>query len=84
MDYLGLVIQIVVQVVTLVVIIYAFSSFFLPPLNPIRLQLEKIVNPMLNPIRKIIPSIGNFDFSPVILIIILQMIENLLLRMIKL
>jgi uncharacterized protein YggT (Ycf19 family) len=31
-----------------------------------------------------VPSIGNFDFSPVVLIILLQVVEYLLLRLISL
>lgn len=84
MNILNLLIQIIIQLLTFVVIAYAISTFFLPVYNPLRVQLEKLVNPMLNPIRKVVPTIGNFDFSPVILIILLQVIEYALLRIISL
>lgn len=84
MNILRYLIQIVVQLMTLVVIIHAVSTYIFPPYNNVRIQLDKIVNPFLNPIRKVVPTIGNFDFSPVILIILLQVIEYLLLRLISL
>jgi len=83
MNILRYLIQIVVQLMTLVVIIHAVSTYIFPPYNSVRIQLDKIVNPFLNPIRKVVPVIGNFDFSPVILIILLQVIEYLLLRFIS-
>lgn len=84
MAIINLIIQIVIQVITLVVIAQAIGTFFLPPDNPVREKLDKLVNPLLNPIRKIVPTIGNFDFSPVILIILLQVVEYFLLRLISL
>lgn len=77
-------IQIIVQIITFIVIVDAFSSFFLPPENKVRAQLDKLVNPMLNPIRKIIPIVNNIDFSPIILIVLLQVLEYILLRLISL
>lgn len=84
MAILNLVIQIIIQIITFFVIAQAISTFFLPPDNPVRERLDRLVNPLLNPIRKVVPTIGNFDFSPVILIILLQVVEYLLLRLISL
>lgn len=72
----------ILQVLTLIVILDAFSSFFLPPDNKVRQQLDRIVNPLLDPIRRIVPSINNLDFSPIILIVLIQIAEYLLLRII--
>lgn len=84
MNILRYAIQIFIQLLTLIVIIHAVSTYIFPPYNSVRLQLDKIVNPFLNPIRKVVPTIGNFDFSPVVLIILLQVLEYLLLRLISL
>jgi YggT family protein len=83
MTILNLIIQIIIQLITFVVIGQAISSFFLPPYNPVRMQLDKLVNPMLNPIRRVVPTIGNLDFSPLVLIILLQVVEYVLLRIIS-
>ena len=83
MEILNIIIQFVLQLLTFIVIVDAFSSFFLPPDNKVREQLGRIVNPLLNPIRKIIPPINNLDFSPIVLIILIQVVEYLLLRLIS-
>lgn len=75
------VIQIIFRILSLVVIVDIFLSFILPPFHPIRSFLDKIVDPMLNPIRKIVPPLGGFDFSPVVLILIIQLIEYLVIRL---
>ena len=76
------IIQMIFRLLSLVVIIDVLLSYFLPPYNEIRVALDKIVNPMLQPIRRIIPPIANIDFSPVILLILLQAVEFVLLRFI--
>jgi YggT family protein len=60
----------------------AVVSFFLSPYHPFRRFLDQIVNPMLDPIRRVIPPLQNIDFSPVILLLLLQIIEYLLLKII--
>ena len=57
-------------------------GYFLNPFHPFRRTLDSIVEPMLAPIRKIIPPIGMFDFSPLVLIILIEIIESLLIRLI--
>lgn len=84
MTIINLAIQIIIQIITFVVIAQAISTYFLPPGNPVREKLDRLVNPLLNPIRRVLPTIGNFDFSPVVLIILLQIVEYLLLRLISL
>jgi len=83
MEILNLLIQFALQLLTFIVIVDAFSSFFLPPDNKVREMLGRIVNPLLNPIRKVIPPINNLDFSPIVLIIAIQVVEYLLLRLIS-
>jgi YggT family protein len=73
------IIQTVFQLLTLVVIIDAILSFFVPYNNKVRYTLDRIVSPLLTPIRRIIPPIYNLDFSPVILLVLLQIVQNLLL-----
>jgi len=68
-----------IQLVILVVIIQAVLTFFVPPYHPVRQFFDRIVEPMLKPIRRLIPPVGMFDFSPIILIIILQIL-NMFIR----
>ena len=61
-----------------VVIASSLLSFFLPPYHPVREALGRIVDPLLNPIRSLMPSAGGLDFSPLILILIIELITNFL------
>jgi YggT family protein len=67
------------SLLNLIVIADIIVSFFLSPYHPVRNFLDKIVNPLLSPIRRIMPQTGMFDFSPIILILILKVIEYLVL-----
>jgi YggT family protein len=71
-------IHLITKVLILIVIVHAILSWFLPTYNPARKLLDSIVEPMLFPIRKVIPYIGRFDISPLILIIIINALGNLL------
>ena len=75
-------IQLLFRVLTLVIIIDIVLSFFVSPYNKVRQVLDSIVNPMLDPIRRVVPSVNNLDFSPVILLIIIQVIEYIVLRIV--
>jgi YggT family protein len=57
-----------------IVVASVVLSFFLPPYHPVREALDRIVEPFLNPIRSIVPPSGTFDFSPVVLIILIQVV----------
>ncbi len=71
----------IIQVFTWVVLIHVLLSWFLPPDNPLRLSLSRIIEPFLQPIRELIPPLGMFDFSPVILLIVLQLLQQLIVRL---
>ena len=78
MNYMPLVITLVrwfFDLLTLIVFIDVMLSYFLAPYHPIREALDKIVQPMLNPIRRIVPTVGMVDFSPVVLLLIIQVVE---------
>jgi YggT family protein len=72
------------RLLTLVVLIDVVISYFMSPYSTIRITLDRIVGPLLAPIRRVIPSIGMIDISPIILLILIQVIEqvvtSLLLR----
>jgi YggT family protein len=71
-------VNIIVQLITLLVIIKVFLSYFMSPYHPVRLNIDRIVEPMLRPIRRVIPPIGMLDLSPIVLIIIIQIIGRVI------
>jgi YggT family protein len=75
-----LIIQTIFQILTFAIIIDALLSFVLSPYQPVRAFLDRLINAMLAPIRRIVPPIMNMDFSPVILLLLLQLVEYLLLK----
>jgi YggT family protein len=71
------------QIFVWIVIAAAILSFFLPPYHPVREVLDRIVEPFLIPIRRLVPMVGTFDFSPLILILAVQLISGLLVKLLK-
>ncbi len=48
--------------------------------NAIIRLLNQITEPILAPARRIIPPMGGIDFSPMIVLLLLYMVQRLLLR----
>jgi YggT family protein len=70
------------QLLVVIVVIDVILSYFLSPWNEVRMILDRVVEPMLRPIRRFIPSMSGLDFSPLVLIILLQIIGSVLRRLI--
>ncbi len=73
-------IQVIYYGLTVLVFADILVSFFLSPFHPIRQALDSIVGPMLAPIRRVLPPTGMFDFSPAVLLILIQLIGSVLIR----
>lgn len=73
------IIRIVFSFLNLIILADIIVSFFLSPYHVVRSTLDRIVNPLLSPIRRILPPTGMLDFSPIILILLLQLLEYIVL-----
>jgi YggT family protein len=63
----------------LVILVTSLLSWIQPdPRNPIVRVLHAITDPVLHPIRVLLPSLGGMDFSPLVAILILSMLQKLL------
>ena len=69
------------QVLTFIVLAHVILSYFMNPYHPVRAFIDRIVDPLLAPIRRVVPLIGMMDFSPVILIILVQFISGILVNL---
>ena len=78
------VIRITASVFSWLVIIGIVLSYFVSPYNTIRRTIDSIISPLLNPIRKVVPSFGGFDFSPMVLILLIQVVEYLIITLLNL
>jgi len=76
-------INITIRVLSLLVFLFSILSFFLSPYHPIQNVLSQIVEPMLNPIRNRIPPMSGIDLSPLILIILLQVLGSILVALLR-
>jgi YggT family protein len=68
------------QLLVLLVIVSVILSYFMDPYHPIRRSIDSVVEPMLAPIRRVVPLLGMIDLSPLILIILIQVVSNILIR----
>ena len=80
MNILELFISALAQLLILLVIVSVILSYFMDPYHPVRRSIDSVVEPMLAPIRRVVPLIGMLDLSPLILIILIQVISNILIR----
>ncbi len=68
------------NLLTILIFIWVILSWIIPPYNPVREALDRIVGPMLAPIRRVIPMAGMMDFSPMILMILIELIARVLVN----
>lgn len=87
---MALAIELVFNIITLFITIDVILSWLIysgavhiSPNHPAVQFISSVVDPILSPIRKVINprGMGGIDFSPFIAVILLQAIEQLLLRM---
>ncbi len=72
------IINTIANLLILIIVIDSVLSYFLSPYNPVRNALDRIVNHLLSPIRRVIPPLGMFDLSPLILIILIEVLSSIL------
>ncbi len=64
---------------SILIIANALLSFVLPPYHPVRETLERILRPLYAPIRKVLPPMGMFDFTPIVLLLLIQVLERIII-----
>jgi YggT family protein len=66
------------------IIIRALMSWFNPsPDNPIARIVYEITEPVLSPLRRIVPRIGMIDITPIVAILLMQVIESVLVSTLR-
>ncbi|HTQ06442.1 MAG TPA: YggT family protein [Polyangiaceae bacterium] len=56
----------------------ALSWLRLSPDNPVVRVTSAVTEPVLAPLRRVIPPVGGFDITPVILLLAIQLVRRLL------
>ncbi len=71
-------------VLMIAIIVRALLSWFMPAdSSPFGRMLTEITEPVLRPIRRVLPPMGGLDLSPLVAIILVQLIANLLVQAIQ-
>jgi YggT family protein len=83
MDALANAILIAARILSIVILADIVISYILDPFHPVRRILDSIVQPLLAPIRRFMPQTGMFDFSPIVLLILVQLIGSALASIIS-
>ena len=66
---------------SLAIFIRAILSFFpIDPANPLVLLVHQMTEPVLAPLRRIVPRIGMIDLTPLVAIIVLQLMSGVMAR----
>jgi YggT family protein len=77
-DYLVLFINAIFTLLFWLVIIAVILSYIVDPYNPVRRAIDSVVDPLLAPIRRILPPIAGLDFSPFVLLILIQFLPRII------
>jgi len=79
MHGIGQILGFLLQVYMWIIIISALLSWVNPdPYNPIVRTLYSLTEPVLRPIRKRIGVFGGFDFSPIVVILAIMLLQRLI------
>jgi YggT family protein len=69
------------RLLSLLIIVRAVISWVSPdPRNAIVAFVYRVTEPLLAPVRNLLPAAGGIDFSPLVVLIAIQVIERLLVR----
>jgi len=68
-----------IELLILLILVSSLLSWFQPsPNHPLVRLLHAVVDPLLHPIRAILPSTMGMDFSPMVAMVILWLLQTLL------
>ena len=79
MTFLFNLLELLCEVLTLAILVRVIMSWFSQrPTNMLTNILYRVTEPILAPLRRIIPRVGMLDFTPLVAVILLQIIATFL------
>lgn len=78
MNPIELIITTLAEVLSLLIVADALLSFVLAPTHPVREAVGRILQPIYAPIRRVIPPVGMFDFTPIVVLVLIQVLVMIL------
>jgi YggT family protein len=75
-------IQILATVLTISIVIRAIMSWIMPTdASAFTRLLLDVTEPVLRPVRRVMPPVGGLDLSPIVALVLIQLIQNLLVSL---
>ena len=72
-------ISLLFEILSWAIIIRVLLSWVrIDPYHPVIRLLDQITEPILAPLRNILPTAGGLDFSPIVAIVLLELVRQLL------
>jgi YggT family protein len=71
-------IVIIVQIVLSWLVVFHVVNTYNPTVRGLLRGLEKMTEPVYRPIRKILPDFGGVDFSPMVVLLVIWLLQRLL------
>jgi YggT family protein len=83
-NFLSNFISILGYVLVAAIIVRALLSWFMPAdAGALGRVLADVTEPVLGPVRRVLPPIGGLDLSPIVAIILVQLVANFLSQIIQ-
>lgn len=73
-EILLIIIDVTERIIILLVLLKVVLSYFMNPFHPFRRSVDQLLDPVLDPIRRVLPTVGYIDFSPLVLIILVEIV----------
>ncbi len=70
---------VIAAVILSLLVSFNIVNRYQPFVQQLGILLKKVTEPALKPIRKILPPLGGFDLSPIILLILLKFAQRVVL-----
>lgn len=75
------IVGLIAQAYVWIIILSVILSYFIDPYHPVRKGVDDLVRPLLDPIRRFVPLVGMIDFSPIVLIFLVQFLSRLIVNL---
>jgi YggT family protein len=82
LDGIAALIALFIQLYSLIIVARALMSWVrIDPYSPLARTIYNLTEPVLEPVRNLLPPAAGMDFSPIIVIVLLQVLGQLLIQM---
>lgn len=79
------IVDVIFEVLVWLIIVRCVLSFVRHnPYQPLIRFVYEITEPVMAPFRRIIPAAGGMDFSPIVAVLVIEMVRRLVIRLIYL